>query len=226
MARVVDILPYLRSGPNVLGVASYFNIGAVKGDLPRIQAGVSIVDEGGAELSFGTDVKWSAWPADGYFNPSGNAGISWYAFPNEMLDRSRYPLGWANAGFAGRWPAAVLQPAWQFPTYTEPGPAPVTLIRSACSVKVISATRQILDYGQEFMGGVNLSECSDVVVRGVGLECVSWAGYHRRVCMRLSHARHDSRVPSRLSQNLREHVRNCCEATSAAHMVSVITART
>ena len=103
--------------------------------------------------------------------------------PNEFLDRRVYPLGWAAPGFspATPWPAAVAQPAWTVPLYSESGAPPVALVRrSACNVTRVNASRQILDFGQvgawrggtvaragaphapslpaqEFMGGVNLT---------------------------------------------------------------------
>lgn len=88
------------------------------------------------------------------------AGVSWYPMPNEYLDRRVYPLGWAAPGFspASPWPAAAAQPAWTVPLYSEGGAPPVALVRrSACNVTRVNASRQILDFGQEFMGGVNLT---------------------------------------------------------------------
>ena len=79
--------------------------------------------------------------------------------PNENLDLRARPLGWSEPGFAPApaWPPAAAQPAWPSLPYLEAAPPPTVLTRRACAVMRPSAGRQILDFGQEFMGGVNLS---------------------------------------------------------------------
>ena len=161
--RAADVRPFLRGGgaANALGVASFFARNqAQHGDAPGVQAVLEIVDGAGAYNVSATGGAWTAWEAaDAYYNPTGDAGISWYPMPNEMLDRRVFPAGWAEPGFSGGagWAAAAPAPAWRNPLYFEPGPPPVALVRSACAVTAPAPGVQIIDFGQEFMGGVNLT---------------------------------------------------------------------
>ena len=173
VVRQADVLPYLRADGevNTIGIASFFASPlAPLSVLPRVQAALVVTDDQGeyAITDAATSKSWQAWGADSYFNPTGDAGISWYPFPNEYLNRSAYPLGWNAPGYSnsgGDFVPAVPQPEWPFPLYFEPGPVPVALRRTVCRVLVPAHTpiangvpfRQILDYGQEFMGGVNLT---------------------------------------------------------------------
>ena len=153
VVRAMDVLPFLRAGgANVLGIATVFDRSLARSpaDTPRVHA--TLVVDGAAVVATGN--RWRAWGADAYFNPTGNAGISWYPVPNEYLDARARPLAWSQPGFDdAAWPAAVNAAPWPAPLYLEPGPAPTALVRTACAVHVVNASRQILDYGQEFMGG-------------------------------------------------------------------------
>jgi hypothetical protein len=162
VARALDVLPFLRPGVNALGFGAFFDREYAQGaeDVPRVQADLVVVDAQGSYVAASTDATWTAWAADAYHNPTGNAGVSWYPMPNENLDTRARPVGWSEPGFAAAWPTASLQPAWPgaaSPPYLEAAPPPVTLVRRACAVLRPRAGRQILDAGQEVMGGVNLS---------------------------------------------------------------------
>ena len=162
VVRGVDVLPFLRGGgaANTVGIVGRFDRTSPAPAQPRVQAVLQVTDAGGAYNVTATGASWSAWVADGYFQPSGDAGIAWYHMSQEDLNRSAYPQGWAQPGFqspVGAWSPAVEQPAWLAPLAFEAAPPPATLVRTACSVTNLSPTRQVLDYGQEFMGGVNLS---------------------------------------------------------------------
>jgi len=167
VVRAMDVLPFLRATgleDNVVGLAGYYDHSNAHGVPPRIAAVLVVADAQGTYNATATGPAWLGWGADAYFRPTGNAGISWYPMPNEFLDRRMYPLGWASPGApppAG-WAAAALQPDWAAPLYLEPGPPPVAMVRAApCAVLQVAGvggrSRQILDYGQEFMGGVNLT---------------------------------------------------------------------
>jgi hypothetical protein len=162
--RELDILPFLRlGGANTIGIASFFARQYASGpsDIPRVEAALLVSDSEGQYNVTATGISaWSAWPADGYFHPTGDAGVSWYPMPNEFLDRREYPLGWAEPEFVPNvpWPVAIVQQPWAVPLVTELGAPPTVLVRaSVCSVTRVNASRQILDFGQEFMGGLNLS---------------------------------------------------------------------
>ena len=159
LVRGVDVLPFLRAtGPNTLGVSSFFTNAAAKGATPRFQAVLVLQDATGSYNATQTGAGWTAWGADTYYNPTGNAGTdNYYFMPNEDLDRRVYPLGWATPGVSLNWAPVKVQPDWQYPLYLEAGAPPTLLVRRVCAVTQVSPTRQILDYGQEFMGGVNLS---------------------------------------------------------------------
>lgn len=162
VVRGADVLPFLRFGgePNVIGIASFYDRSQASGVPPRVQAWLNVTTAAGDEYTAAaTGPAWLSWGADAYHQPTGDAGVSWYPMPNEFLDRRAYPAGWSEPGFAGgpSWESAVQAPAWDAPPYLEPRGAPVLLTRDACSVVHVSPTRQILDYGTEFMGGVNLT---------------------------------------------------------------------
>ena len=157
IVRALDVRSFLRSAPalNVLGLECYY---ATQGaPPPRMQATLRVTDASGTYTVTSTGANWTASPADAYFNPTGDAGVSWYAFPNEDLDRTAFPLGWALPGFAGGWPRAAPAPAFAYPLYLEAASPPLTLVRHACAVTSPAPGRQILDFGQEFIGGVNLT---------------------------------------------------------------------
>ena len=157
--RAFDLLPYLRQqGDNVLGVVSYYNQQVRGSPAPRMQAWVDIVDADGNYTLIPTGSDWaSALNGDAIYGPSGEAGVSWYHFPNEDLDRRSYPLGWSEAGFAQAWPPAALRPAFSSALALSSAPAPVLLQRKACQVTQLAPNHCVLDFGQEFMGGVNLT---------------------------------------------------------------------
>jgi len=164
VARAIDVLPFLRPGANALGFAAFFDRAFAQGaeDVPRVQADLVVVDALGSYVAAATDASWTGWAADAFYNPTGDAGVSWYPMPNENLDTRARPLGWSDPAFvpAAAWPAAALQPAWPggVTPYLEAAPPPVTLVRRACAVlRPAGGTRQILDAGQEMMGGVNLT---------------------------------------------------------------------
>ena len=162
VARAVDLMPFVRVGPNALGIASFFDVSLARtpDDTPRVHATLIIGDANGVYTATSTGTGWTAWTAaDSYFNPTGNAGISWYPIPNEYLDARARPLGWAAPDFnpGAAWPAARVAAPWPSTPYLDAGVPPLALIRTACAVRVVNASRTILDYGQEFMGGVNLS---------------------------------------------------------------------
>lgn len=159
VVRALDVLPFLRAaGANALGIATFFDHTLARGsaDTPRVDATLVVTDGGGDVVVTATNASWRGWGADAYFNPTGDAGVSWYPFPNEFLDARARPLAWAAPGFdASAWPPAKVAAPWPAPLYLEPGPAPQALVRTACAVAVVNASRQILDYGQEFMGGAS-----------------------------------------------------------------------
>ena len=159
VVRGADVAPFLRGGgdANVVGIAARFD--RTGEGTPRVQAMLTITDADGAYTATATGASWSAWAGDQYLNPTGDAGISWYHLSNEFLDRRVYPLRWAEANFTlpSDWAPAVELPPWPLPLLLESGAPPAVLVRSACRVAVLSPTRFVLDYGQEMMGGVNLS---------------------------------------------------------------------
>ena len=162
LVRAVDAAPFLRgAGDNVLGIASFYNQLAARARVaPRVQAWLEVVDAAGAYTLAATGADWAAaLDGDAVFGPRGDAGVSWYYFPNEDQDRRRFPAGWAAPGAAApQWPAAALQEPFPLPLYADAlAAAPVLLQRSACAVTALGPGRQLLDYGQEFMGGVNLT---------------------------------------------------------------------
>jgi hypothetical protein len=161
VVRGVDVLPFLRAGgaPNVVGVASFFAHAFAKaGDRPAVQGVLAIADAEGSYNLSATGDGWLGWGADSFFNPTGNAGVFWYPMPNEDLNLGARPLAWADPGAAPSWADAAPAAPWAAPLYVEPGAGPVALARaSPCRVMRPSEGRQILDFGQEMMGGVNLS---------------------------------------------------------------------
>ena len=81
VARAVDVLPFLRPGGNALGLAGFFDRAFATGaeDVPRVQADLVVVDAQGQYTAAMTGTTWAAWPADAFFGPTGDAGVSWYA---------------------------------------------------------------------------------------------------------------------------------------------------
>jgi Bacterial alpha-L-rhamnosidase concanavalin-like domain len=159
VVRAVDVRPFLRTNgaDNVIGIASFFQWSYAGTTVPLVQALLSVTDSQGEYNITATDSTWYAWPADSFFNPTGNAGISWYPMPNEDLQLANRPLGWSEPGFTTQWPSAVEQNDWKVPVYFDNSPVPVSLARTVCNITFPQPNRQILDYGQEFMGGVNLT---------------------------------------------------------------------
>ena len=162
LVRSVSALPFLRSaGANALGIAAFYNQRTARpAQAPRVQAWLEVTDAAGAYTVAATGQDWRAPAnADAVFGPTGNAGVAWYYFPNENLNRSAYPVGWALPGFAAApWPPAALAPPFPAPLYLDAAAvAPTALQRHACAVTTLGPGHQLLDYGQEFMGGVNLT---------------------------------------------------------------------
>ena len=174
VVRGVDVLPLLRGvgSPNALGSVSFWDFSyaadAPIAGGPRVQAELAVTDAQGAYVVAATSTAWVSWGADAAFGPTGDAGVSWYPMPNENLARAAFPgRGWAEPAFAPppAWAPAVVAPAW--PTvggapsgtflYLEPSAPPAALARGACYVTTLSPARQLVDFGQEFVGGVNFS---------------------------------------------------------------------
>ena len=130
-------------------------------DVPRVQA--ELVCGENPQSIMSTSPNWQSFAADGYFRPSGDAvsAAHWYHVFNENLDARERQLWWERPGFvplaSQGWQPAVVQPAFAAPLYAEPAPVPAIMWRSACSVMRLDGTRQVLDYGQQLQGGVNLS---------------------------------------------------------------------
>jgi alpha-L-rhamnosidase len=169
VVRGVDVLPFLRAGaPNALGTVSFWDFAyathAPIAGGPRVQAELHVSDAAGSYVVSSTSTAWLSWGADAAFSPTGDAGVSWYPMPNENLVRAASPgRAWSEPAFAvpQSWAPAVAAPAWpSSPTpflYLEAAPPPAALARTACSVTALSSTRQVVDFGQEFVGGVNFS---------------------------------------------------------------------
>jgi hypothetical protein len=167
----LDVAHLLRDAParNVLAVAAAFsNSFGGKTDptaAPRVQLELSCVPaDGGAAVNVSTapGAEWLTLEADAFFNPQGDctAHSPWYHVPNEDLDALARPLGWAEPGYSppvpAAWRPAALQPPFEQPLYVEAAPPPDMLWRAACSVRQLGA-RQVVDFGQQLNGGVNLS---------------------------------------------------------------------
>lgn len=189
----VNITALLNPLPaaNVIGVASFFNWSLFAAEVPRMQAvlcfAAAAADPPGLACDHGlppillTNASWLAWQADLYHNPEGdNNGTPWYQMPNENLNQQQYPHGWAEpAPFvppAGQvWTAAAVQPAFVGALYSDPFPPPALLTRKACAVTPVTSWRLhgsefwtvLVDFGQEFSGGVNLSFPCDSTTQGV-----------------------------------------------------------
>lgn len=155
----------LRAPPsrNVIAVASYFNNrwgSATDKSLPRLQAQLDLIDSNGTRsVLVATNTSWLSFDATPFHNPSGDSGHSWYHVPNEDLNVYHRPLGWEQVDFVAdsRWKAAVVQPPFPKPLYIEPSPPPATLWRRPCSITQLRDKSYVIDFGQEFMGGVNIS---------------------------------------------------------------------
>lgn len=167
--RGVDVSAFLRAGgaANTLGFAcfwarAYAQYAPFAGG-PRVHAALVVTDGAGTYTAAATGTgDWVSWGADAYFNPTGNAGISWYPVPNENLARAALPgadaRAWASPGFAppAAWAPPVAAPAWPVPLALI-GDAIATLARAACALTRLSPTRALVDFGTEFTGGVNFS---------------------------------------------------------------------
>jgi hypothetical protein len=168
--RSVDVSAFLRAGgaANALGFAcfwarAYAQYAPFAGG-PRVHAALVVTDGSGTytAAATGTAGGWTSWGADAYFNPTGNAGISWYPVPNENRARAALPgadaRAWASPGFAppAAWAPPVAAPARPVPLALV-GDAIATLARAACALTRLTPTRALVDFGTEFTGGVNFS---------------------------------------------------------------------
>ena len=169
VVRSINITSLLRPAPmkNVVAVAAFFNATAQPSEIPRVQALLCLSEDGAvcvtdSPIVVATGPAWLAWAADAYHNPTGNSNFdSWYAMPNEDLDRRALAVQWSDAGFtppsAQAWIAAVVQPAFDGTIYLDVSPSPAILTRPACSIQAVGSGSYLVDFGQEFSGGVNLS---------------------------------------------------------------------
>ena len=167
--RGVDVSAFLRAGGEANSLAfacfwarAYSHYAPFAGG-PRLHAALVVADAGGTYTAAATGAAtWASWGADAAYNPTGDAGISWYPVPNENLARSALPgadaRAWASPGFAppAAWAPAVAAPAWPVPLALV-GDAVVTLARGACALARLAPDRVVVDYGTEFTGGVNFS---------------------------------------------------------------------
>lgn len=172
--RSLDLLPLhlLRDPPqtNVLAVRCFFqNTWVGKTDpsaVPRLQALLTAVPAGGGGGGEGitlvsTGPTWTTLNADPYHNPAGDPPLKagWYHVPNENLNVAERPLGWESPQFDdSQWTPAVTQPQYTLPIIpAAPSTSPTFLTRTACSVTRLASGATLIDYGQEFLGGVNLT---------------------------------------------------------------------
>lgn len=173
---VVDVTAYLSaSGPNVLAISSYFN-GTGSSEVPFVQAELCSSSDGkvcaaaAAAPLAATGAEWQAWQADLFYNPAGdNNGTPWYIMPNENLDQRNFPTGWAEPTFeplpGQQWVPALQQTAIPFVLYLDSSP-PAILTRKACNVTEVGSGNYLIDFGQEFSGGVNLTFAHDAASSG------------------------------------------------------------
>ncbi len=165
-ATEVDVAHLLRAAParNVLAVASFFS-NSFGGEtdasaVPRLQ--VELACGGGACAPLGSGAAWLALRADDFHNVEGDSThhSPWYHQQNEDLFAPLRPApGWAGPSFSPTpdWLPAALQPAFPVPLYVEALPSPDLLWRRACRVTALGGGRQLVDFGQQLNGGVNLS---------------------------------------------------------------------
>ena len=170
--RMIDLLPLglLRAPPsvNVIAVRSYFEPswgGTTVPDAPRLAVLLQALADGVGPpvLNISSGSTWSAWDATSFHNPTGDAtgAAHWYHVGNEWLDTRFRPLGWESPGFdASAWAPAVPAPAFARPYYLDAAPPPAFLARSACAVTPLPDGSLLLDFGQELMGGPNLTFAS------------------------------------------------------------------
>lgn len=174
----VNIASLLNPAPfkNVIAVASFFNGTGFSTDLPRMQASLCASEDGNSCVSalpaiVSTNATWLSWLADVYHNPAGNSNKTpWYQMPNENLDQQQYPFNWSLPAFPPAsqhaWVPAAIQPSFPSSLYISPGYNAAILTRQACSVKHVGGRDYLVDYGQEFDGGVNLTFPVDASTSG------------------------------------------------------------
>ena len=164
--RAVDMSAFLRGNgeANTIGIISHWARAYAKNSPlpggPRVSATLIIFDANGSYPVSATSLEWSSWGGDIAYNPTGNAGVSWYPFSNENMQRNEFPSSsWSSPSFAlpVDWVPAIATNPFPLPLILIDGIAPVTLTRNACSVTTLSPSRQIVDFGTEMMGGVNFS---------------------------------------------------------------------
>jgi alpha-L-rhamnosidase len=160
----LDVAHLLRPAPepNVLAVACFLS-NAFGGEkdasaVPRLQVELAC---GGGGCAVASGSSWLSLDASAYHNVEGDSThhSPWYHQQNEDLLAPLRPLGWLEPAFLPppTWVPAVVQPAFPAPLYVEALPSPDMLWRRACSVMPLGGTRQVVDFGQQLNGGVNLS---------------------------------------------------------------------
>ena len=165
----LDVAHLLRDAPasNVLAVAAFFT-NAYKttvdaSALPRVQLELACALEGAGDVcNVYTSGAWQTLDADPYHNAEGDSThhSPWYHVPNEDLNAGSRVLGWETPGFVPTvpWTPAAAQPPFPVPLYVEAAPSPDMLWRPACSVQQLGGGGgQLVDFGQQLNGGVNLS---------------------------------------------------------------------
>lgn len=168
--RALDLLPLglLRAAPatNVIAVRAYFSNAADgvvdAAAVPRVQLLLQALRaDGAAALNVSTSRAWRALDAGAFHGPAGDAvnASHWYHCPNENLDARQRSVGWAAPGYAppAAWTPAATQPPFSAPLYVDAAPPPAFLSRAACAVTALASGATLLDFGQEMMGGVNLT---------------------------------------------------------------------
>ena len=169
--RLLDLvgLPLLDPpSANVIAVSSCFfsHWGSVSDpSLPRLQLLVASIGSANSTptpvLSTGT--SWAALDTDLIYNPSGDVNSKspkpWYHQRQENVNASAYPAGWNLPGYdpGSAWTQALVQPPFPQALALETAPVPALLSRTACSVTLLPTGSQLLDYGQEMLGGPNLT---------------------------------------------------------------------
>eukprot|EP00759_Apiculatamorpha_spiralis_P036400 PhF_6_TR36545/c0_g1_i3/m.53902 len=161
----------LRNPPatNVIAFSCYFtnSFGNVTlhAEVPRLQAELVITSVQQEQQPFilSTNTQWSSLAADTYHNPGADEGHSWYHVLQENMNTQHRPTGWTLPSFhpppttSLPWVPAVVQPPFPRPFYIESMPAPRIYWRKACRVEKLPSGDYLLDYGKEFLGGVNLT---------------------------------------------------------------------
>ena len=152
---------------NVISIATFFNYSFFPNEIPRVQAEMCFSADGfsclrSAPLIAYTSSSWQAWQGDLYHNPDGDSNLtSWYQMANENLDQREFPHGWTSEHFFPpphqKWVDAIVQPPFCGLLYLDTSPPSALLTRTACNITPQGADSFLIDYGQEFSGGVNLS---------------------------------------------------------------------